>query len=211
MSKTFTLTDSAAAAIVAAKKAGAAIAGADAKRATLFAPLVDTLSQLSGSQEKTAVTQWGAISGTFKEAYAAKVPDAADPAKVAANAWSRSVNEAGLKKPQTPEQARAAEKKRAQTAANNVNPKGKPATEADTKTAAKVAGAVDIEANIAHIAGLIRKGDFLGAQTMLATLAQTANASNVIKAKAPSAPDAPAVKATKTAKVKATAPETAPF
>lgn len=210
MSKTFTLTEAAlTAALAAAKKCAHGMADAETKAAGIFGAMVDTLTALSGSQEKTAVTQWGDISRAFKDAYAARLASKGvgteESREAAANtAWSRAVKTAGLSKPQTPEMAKAAAEKATQR---------KAAAAQSAKTAAPNAAnipapsaklpPVDIEANIAHIAGLIRAGKFAAAQTMLADLANMVGKETAVKA--PAAPAAPKSKAKPTGAAPATA------
>lgn len=174
---------------------------ADAKHAAAMqkavADVVDALRPLSGASTQEAVSAWSDVAQAFKAAYVARaeVKGSTDAKGAADQAWSRMVRAAGLERPQTPEQKRAAEKKKAQREADRADKGAAPTVE---EKAAKDLAAHEIVLTAAefHLLALIRAGKFAAATTMLASMATT-------KPEAIKAPAAPAVPKTKAPKTKA--------
>lgn len=182
---------------------------ADAKHAAAMqkaiGEVIDALRPLSGASTSEAVKAWAEVAGAFKAAYVARAEakgsETEQAKKAADQAWSRLTRGAGLERPQTPEQKRAAELKRAQRQAEAAD-KGKPATPAEK--AAKDLAQKDIVLSPAefHLLTLVRSGSFAAASTMLADMARaSAQAKPAEAVKAPKAPAVPKGRA------KAKAPE----
>lgn len=190
---------------------------ADAKHAAAMqkavGEVIEALRPLSGASTSEAVKAWGEVSGAFKAAYVARAEvkgsEAEQAKKAADQAWSRLTRGADLERPQTPEQKRAAELKRAQRAAESAD-KGKPATPAEK--AAKDLAQKDIVLSPAefHLLALVRSGSFAAASTMLADMArasaQTKPAEAVAAPKTPAVPKSGKAKPTKPAKQAEAAP-----
>ena len=194
-----------------ASAAGRHVFDADAKHAAAMqkalADMVEALRPLSGASTSEAVKAWADVAGAFKAAYVARAEakgsEAEQAKKAADQAWSRLTRGADLERPQTPEQKRAAEIKRAQRAADSTD-KSKPAT--PTEKAAKDLAQKDIVLSPAefHLLALVRSGSFAAASTMLADMARAS--AQTKPAEAVKAPKAPAVPKGR-AKAKAKAPE----
>ena len=182
---------------------------ADAKHAAAMqkavGEVIEALRPLSGASTSEAVKAWAEVAGAFKAAYVARAEakgsEVEQAKKAADQAWSRLTRGADLERPQTPEQKRAAELKRAQRQAEAAD-KGKPATPAEK--AAKDLAQKDIVLSPAefHLLALVRSGSFAAASTMLADMARaSAQAKPAEAVKAPKAPAVPKGRA------KAKAPE----
>lgn len=171
---------------------------ADAKHAAAMqkavAEVIAALRPLSGASTSEAVKAWADVAGAFKAAYVARAEakgsEAEQAKKAADQAWSRLTRGAELERPQTPEQKRAAELKRAQRAADSAD-KTKPTTPAEK--AAKDLAQKDIVLSPAefHLLALVRSGSFAAASTMLADMARAS--AQTKPAEAVAAPKAPAV------------------
>lgn len=152
---------------------------ADAKHAAAMqkavGEVIDALRPLSGASTSEAVKAWAEVAGAFKAAYVARAEvkgsETEQAKKAADQAWSRLTRGADLERPQTPEQKRAAEIKRAQRAAEAAD-KSKPTT--PTEKAAKDLAQKDIVLSPAefHLLALVRSGSFAAASTMLADMAR---------------------------------------
>ena len=193
---------------------------ADAKHAASMqkavGEVIEALRPLSGASTSEAVKAWAEVAGAFKAAYVARAEakgsEAEQAKKAADQAWSRLTRGADLERPQTPEQKRAAELKRAQRAAElkrarraaDSADKSKPAT--PVEKAAKDLAQKDIVLSPAefHLLSLVRSGSFAAASTMLADMARAATQTKPTEAV--TAPKAPAVPKGR-AKAKAKAPE----
>lgn len=190
---------------------------ADAKHAAAMqkavAEVAEALRPLSGASTSDAVKAWAEVSTAFKAAYVARAEakgSEADQAKKAADqAWSRLTRGANLERPQTPEQKRAAEVKRAQRQAEAAD-KGKPATPAEK--AAKDLAQNDIVLSPAefHLLALVRSGSFAAASTMLADMARASAQTKPVEAvtapKTPAVPKSGKAKPAKPAKQAEAAP-----
>ena len=184
---------------------------ADAKHAASMqkavGEVIEALRPLSGASTSEAVKAWAEVAGAFKAAYVARAEakgsEAEQAKKAADQAWSRLTRGADLERPQTPEQKRAAELKRAQRAADSAD-KTKPTT--PVEKAAKDLAQKDIVLSPAefHLLSLVRSGSFAAASTMLADMARAATQAKPTEAV--TAPKAPAVPKGR-AKAKAKAPE----
>lgn len=172
---------------------------ADAKHATAMqkaiGEVIEALRPLSGASTSEAVKAWAEVAGAFKAAYVARAEakgsETEQAKKAADQAWSRLTRGADLERPQTPEQKRAAELKRAQRQAEAAD-KGKPA--APVEKAAKDLAQKDIVLSPAefHLLTLVRSGSFAAASTMLADMARaSAQAKPTEAVKVPKAPAVP--------------------
>lgn len=187
---------------------------ADAKHAAAMqkavGEVIEALRPLSGASTSEAVKAWAEVAGAFKAAYVARAEakgsETEQAKKAADQAWSRLTRGADLERPQTPEQKRAADLKRAQRQADTAD-KGKPI--APVEKAAKDLAQKDIVLSPAefHLLALVRSGSFAAASTMLADMARASTQGKAAEAvKAPKTPSVP-----KGGKAKAAQPEAAPF
>lgn len=181
---------------------------ADAKHAASMqkavAEVTAALRPLSGASTSEAVKAWAEVSGAFKAAYVARAEakgsEAEQAKKAADQAWSRLTRGAGLERPQTPEQKRAAELKRAQRAAEAAD-KGKPATPAEKAAKDLAQNDLVLSSEEFHLLVLVRSGSFAAASTMLADMARaSAQAKPAEAVKAPKAPAVPKAAKAKPAK-----------
>lgn len=183
---------------------------ADAKHAAAMqkavAEVIDALRPLSGASTSEAVKAWAEVSAAFKAAYVARAEskgsETEQAKKAADQAWSRLTRGADLERPQTPEQKRAAELKRAQRQADKADKGQAPTAE---EKAAKDLAEKEIVLSRAefHLLALVRAGNYAAAATWVHEMA-TAKPTEAVKA-----PKTPAVP--KTRKAAAPQAEAAPM